>query len=527
MSSGLSPVRVALIAATALAAILAPATFAAGGSNRSSSADFFAAAALRSHVPLPLLIAVSWEQSFLTNRENLHGREGYGFMGLEDRAGNRSLRAAAALMDASPDQVRGREDLNILGGALLLREYAKVGKPEHAAPNWTVATIRFMGIKSSLAAVMAVADINRILKTGITRSGVMLSPNQRFKLAPIRSERGVRTISRPGGADYAKALWAPAARADYSKDDRPIKHKIRFIVIHDTESSCSAAVNTFQDPQSRASAHYVVCRNGGVYQLVHERDVAWHAGNWPINQQSIGIEHEGVTGKRLYTAAEYLASARLVSYLTQKYGIDPNRNVVFGHENVPLSDHVDPGATWNWPFYMKLIRGDGRMIDSGTPEIAAIRGNAFIRSCRSQRCRLLGTANWGEQFFVRSRRAMWKAIFYGGKIGWVRAGITSPGAGYEVQVIGPTRVVGTNRRHGASIGVASKGQVYISLALVDGFWWIYFQHRYGFIPQAAGRVINCSPSLGVQTSDAACLSELGLWSRRVYLQSLGGLTPIG
>jgi hypothetical protein len=264
-----------------------------------------------------------------------------------------------------------------------------------------------------------------------------------------------------------------------------------------------------------------------VYQLVHERDIAWHAGNWPINQQSIGIEHEGFTGERLYTTAEYKASAKLVSYLTEKYGLDPDRSVVYGHENVPLSDHTDPGPTWNWPFYMRLIRGDGKTIDSGTRKIAAIKGNAFVRTCPSQGCRLLGSANWGEQFFVRSRQRAWKSIFYGGDVGWVRAGITSPGTGYEVEAIRPVRILGADRQHAASLGVASKGQVYVSLALVDGYWWIYFRHRYGFMPQAAARLINCTTVAPLPTSGAACLSELGLWSRRVYLQSLAELKPTG
>ena len=29
--------------------------------------------------------------------------------------------------------------------------------------------------------------------------------------------------------------------------------------------------------------------------MVPERDIAWHAGNWPYNETSIGIEHAGFT----------------------------------------------------------------------------------------------------------------------------------------------------------------------------------------------------------------------------------------
>lgn len=40
-----------------------------------------------------------------------------------------------------------------------------------------------------------------------------------------------------------------------------------------------------------ASAHYQVESSGRIGQLVWDRDVAWHAGNWNANLTSIGVEH--------------------------------------------------------------------------------------------------------------------------------------------------------------------------------------------------------------------------------------------
>ena len=40
-----------------------------------------------------------------------------------------------------------------------------------------------------------------------------------------------------------------------------------------------------------ASAHYQVEDGGRIGQLVWDSDTAWHAGNFPANQTSIGIEH--------------------------------------------------------------------------------------------------------------------------------------------------------------------------------------------------------------------------------------------
>ena len=39
---------------------------------------------------------------------------------------------------------------------------------------------------------------------------------------------------------------------------------------------------------------------GQVAQMVPERDIAWHAGNWPYNETSIGIEHAGFTNKTVF-----------------------------------------------------------------------------------------------------------------------------------------------------------------------------------------------------------------------------------
>lgn len=40
-----------------------------------------------------------------------------------------------------------------------------------------------------------------------------------------------------------------------------------------------------------ASAHYQVESSGRIGQLVYDKDIAWHAGVWNVNQESIGIEH--------------------------------------------------------------------------------------------------------------------------------------------------------------------------------------------------------------------------------------------
>ena len=142
---------------------------------------------------------------------------------------------------------------------------------------------------------------------------------------------------------------------------------IRYIVIHTTEGSADGAASWFQNDKSHVSAHYVISRTGEIVQLVRQRNVAWHAGNWAVNTTSIGIEHEGVTDDPSgYTDAEYRASARLVAYICRTWDVAIDRNHIIGHAEVPdpndpalrggSDHHTDPGQYWNWPKYMKLVR---------------------------------------------------------------------------------------------------------------------------------------------------------------------------
>jgi N-acetyl-anhydromuramyl-L-alanine amidase AmpD len=88
------------------------------------------------------------------------------------------------------------------------------------------------------------------------------------------------------------------------------------------------AIATFQKPASGSSSHYVIrSSDGQVTQMVPTKDVAWHAGNWTMNEHSIGIEHEGIAtqGGTWYTEQMYRASADLVRYLAAKYHIPLDR----------------------------------------------------------------------------------------------------------------------------------------------------------------------------------------------------------
>jgi N-acetyl-anhydromuramyl-L-alanine amidase AmpD len=106
---------------------------------------------------------------------------------------------------------------------------------------------------------------------------------------------------------------------------------INMVVLHSTTAATvEGTINWFLDRKSQVSAHYVVDKNGDIYQMVRDDRSAWHAK--AINSRSIGIEHVATAIDRL-TDAQSMASAQLVRWLATQYGI-PAANVV-GHKFAP------------------------------------------------------------------------------------------------------------------------------------------------------------------------------------------------
>jgi N-acetyl-anhydromuramyl-L-alanine amidase AmpD len=176
----------------------------------------------------------------------------------------------------------------------------------------------------------------------------------------------VQAAAIAASPDYSIASWVPAASTNYSVADRPHDYPVDMIVIHDIEGSAGSAIKAFQDPTRLGSAHYVISYTGAVTQMVLEKDIAWHAGNWDYNTRSIGIEHAGYACCNYYTTAEYNASAHLAAWICSRWGVTLDRTHVIGHYQVPdpyhpglyggAEHHTDPGPYWNWTYYLNLAR---------------------------------------------------------------------------------------------------------------------------------------------------------------------------
>lgn len=104
---------------------------------------------------------------------------------------------------------------------------------------------------------------------------------------------------------------------------------------------------------NRVSAHFIVCRDGTIWQCVPLSRVAWHASQ--INYHSVGIEHvalsaagaaelnrrhpAGVPFVAMFaTSAQYAASAKLIAWLCAEFGLEPIRAVIRTHNEASPAD---------------------------------------------------------------------------------------------------------------------------------------------------------------------------------------------
>ncbi|WP_285661031.1 N-acetylmuramoyl-L-alanine amidase [Actinorhabdospora filicis] len=178
---------------------------------------------------------------------------------------------------------------------------------------------------------------------------------------PPAATPGARPDPEASSVDYGGADWAAASTKNYTVADRPRDHKIKQVVIHVMQGTYEGTKSWFQNPKAQVTTHYIMrAKDGHVTQMVREKNIAWHAGNWDVNTESIGIEHEGwISESKWFTDTVYKSSAALVRDICDRYGIPLDRDHIIGHVEVPGADHTDPGKYWDWDRYMSFVRAAG------------------------------------------------------------------------------------------------------------------------------------------------------------------------
>ena len=131
---------------------------------------------------------------------------------------------------------------------------------------------------------------------------------------------------------------------------------IKLLVIHYTGmQSERESIMRLCNPKSMVSSHFVINRNGKIYRLVQDHQVAWHAGKscWGkyknLNKNSIGIElvnkgHE--FGYVNFKKKQLSSLIKICKILIKKYKIK-KRNIV-GHSDIAPLRKIDPGEKFPW-----------------------------------------------------------------------------------------------------------------------------------------------------------------------------------
>jgi N-acetylmuramoyl-L-alanine amidase-like protein len=377
-------------------------------------------------VPVEVLKAIC----YLDGRMSNNGGEasidnGYGCMDLVKNQRFDTLDKAAQKLGVSVDQLKQNMTTNIAGGAFILRSDALQLSPTLPAnlADWYGAVALYSHVSTRQLALMFADDVYKTIQRGfrittdqgevVTLAARAVKPNTATATVALRSFAVAANLpngcTNDGKVDYPGALdcilTSPTTydcndpqspnNCNYTSSNRPSSCTVQTtsvqpcnvdqIVIHDTEGSLASALNEFMclgknvnASCKQSSVHYIVDTDGTVYQVIRDKDIAYHDGNFWSNTHSIGIEHIGfdATGYRWYNTAQYKASARLVAYLAKTYTIPLDHAHIVSHGTVPAAtlasspNHVDPGPYWLWDYYLKLIAqygGGAYRADSGPP----------------------------------------------------------------------------------------------------------------------------------------------------------------
>ena len=197
-----------------------------------------------------------------------------------------------------------------------------------------------------------------------------------FMLTGCKSQSSFRIHQKPVQFDSTrKALSLAYLKQHYDMDQQKPTISPEMIVVHWTAiPTFDKSFEVFDPPTLRntrpdiksagalnVSAHYLVKRDGTIFQLLPDTLMARHVIG--LNHTAIGIENVGSKSQRL-TKAQLRSNAWLINHLTKKHNI----RYLIGHYEYPRFE--------NHPLWKET--DDGYRTDKTDP------GKVFMRKLRSR-----------------------------------------------------------------------------------------------------------------------------------------------
>jgi N-acetylmuramoyl-L-alanine amidase len=148
----------------------------------------------------------------------------------------------------------------------------------------------------------------------------------------------------------------PAVNTDqwYAAIDFNIRRP-NFVILHHTaQDNVAQTLFTFSVPRPgrESSAHYVIGKDGKVFQMLNDYVRSWHAGasKWgsitDMNSCSLGVEIDNNGKDEAFTDVQINALIILLSYLKEQYKI-PQANFI-AHSDITPGRKEDPGLLFPW-----------------------------------------------------------------------------------------------------------------------------------------------------------------------------------
>jgi len=141
-----------------------------------------------------------------------------------------------------------------------------------------------------------------------------------------------------------------------------------FVILHHTaQNSCEQTLKTFTLTRTQVSSHYVICRDGTVYHMLHDLLRGHHAGvsKWgnttDLNSTSIGIELDN-NGFEHFPEEQLNSLLVLLDRLKKAFHI-PAANFI-GHGDIAPTRKNDPN--WRFPWKRFAEKGFGYWYDDTT-----------------------------------------------------------------------------------------------------------------------------------------------------------------